>query len=59
MHRDQRFDRRPHGIDHTRMQREHDEDLHKVVGVGSHPESNPGQPDDQWMVTPPPYWRAL
>jgi hypothetical protein len=41
------------------MQREHDEDLHKVVGVGSHPGSNPGRPDDRWMVNLDAYWRAL
>jgi len=51
MHRDQRFYRGPHGIDHPRMEREHDGDLHRVVGVGVHPASKPGQPDDQWMVT--------
>jgi len=34
-------------------------DLHWVVGVGTHPASKPGQPDDRWMVTHSTYWRAL
>ena len=29
-------------------------DLHCVVRLGQHPASQPGQPDDRWMVTPPP-----
>jgi carbamoylphosphate synthase small subunit len=28
-------------------------DLHRVVVVGMHPESNPGHHDDRWMVTYP------
>jgi hypothetical protein len=59
MDRDQRFHRCPHSIDHPWMKREHDQDLHTVVGVGVHPTSRPGQPNDRWMVTHPTYRGAL
>jgi hypothetical protein len=52
--REQRLDRRPHGINHRRVECAHDVgDLATVVGFGDHPVSKPGQPNDRWMVTYP------
>ena len=52
--REQRLEGLPKDINHFRFQGAHDvgEVLPRVVGVGTHPASKPGQPDDQWMVKP-------
>ena len=45
-----RFDRCPDCRDNTRMKCKHEDDLHLVVRLDSHPASQRGQPNDRWMV---------
>ena len=55
----QGLDRREDGIDNFRAEREQNEDLHRVVGVGTHPRSFSGHHNDRWILFSAAYLRAL